>query len=58
MGFFERWEIVLGDPLDALFQLKPLEPSPDFALGREFVVKTPRRKGIGDEAWSVASGRP
>jgi U5 small nuclear ribonucleoprotein component len=73
MAFFERWDIVPGDPLDASFQLKPLEPSPDYALGREFVVKTRRRKGIGDEvdvskyadrellieiARSVTSGRP
>jgi U5 small nuclear ribonucleoprotein component len=49
LSFFERWDIVPGDPLDASFRLKALEPSPDFALGREFVVKTRRRKGLGDE---------
>jgi U5 small nuclear ribonucleoprotein component len=49
LSFFEPWDIVPGDPLDGSFRLKPLEPSPAFALGREFVVKTRRRKGLPDD---------
>jgi U5 small nuclear ribonucleoprotein component len=46
---FEKWDVVPGDPLDASYQLRPLEPAPNPALAREFVVKTRRRKGLGDE---------
>jgi U5 small nuclear ribonucleoprotein component len=49
LSFFKEWGIVPGDPLRSEIRLKPLEPSPDFALAREFVVKTRRRKGLGDE---------
>ena len=49
LSFFDRWGIVPGDPLDSSTILKPLEPSPDFALARDFVVKTRRRKGLGDD---------
>ena len=49
LSFFHRWDLVPGDPLDSSAILKPLEPSPDFALSRDFVVKTRRRKGLSDD---------
>jgi U5 small nuclear ribonucleoprotein component len=49
LSYFKEWALVPGDPLRSEIRLKPLEPSPDFALAREFVVKTRRRKGLGDE---------
>jgi U5 small nuclear ribonucleoprotein component len=49
LSYFEKWDVVPGEPLDASLQLRPLEPAPNQALAREFVVKTRRRKGLGDE---------
>jgi len=41
--------VVPGDPLDRSIILHPLEPSPVFALAREFMVKTRRRKGLSED---------
>ncbi|KAH0786323.1 hypothetical protein GPJ56_009709 [Histomonas meleagridis] len=49
LQFFNRWNLVPGDPLNTEIQLRPLEPSPDFALSYEFVLKTRRRKGLSEE---------
>lgn len=49
LSYFSKWEIVPGDPLDSTIILRPLEPSVDEALAREFVVKTRRRKGQSEE---------
>ena len=46
---FDHWNIAPGDPLDTSIALKPLEPSPASHLAREFVLKTRRRKGLGDQ---------
>eukprot|EP01101_Sappina_pedata_P011403 TRINITY_DN7677_c0_g1_i1.p1 TRINITY_DN7677_c0_g1~~TRINITY_DN7677_c0_g1_i1.p1 ORF type:complete len:978 (+),score=435.62 TRINITY_DN7677_c0_g1_i1:64-2997(+) len=46
---FDHWAIVPGDPLDKSVNLRPLEPSPAPHLAREFMVKTRRRKGLGDD---------
>lgn len=46
---FYKWSIVPGDPLDKSQIFRPLEVSPTFAMAREFVVKTRRRKGLSDE---------
>lgn len=45
LSFFSRWDLVPGKPLDSSIVLRPLEPSPEFALAREFVVKSRRRRG-------------
>lgn len=44
--WFSHWERVDGDPLDATYQIKPLEPAPKHFLSRDFTVKTRRRKGM------------
>lgn len=46
---FDHWAVVPGDPLNADVILHPLEPSVSAALARDFMVKTRRRKGLGDE---------
>lgn len=46
---FDHWAIVPGDPLDKDVILHPLEPSPPIALARDFMLKTRRRKGLGDD---------
>lgn len=48
-SFFDRWDVVPGDPLDKSIVLRPLEPSPIEALAREFMVKTRRRKGLRED---------
>eukprot|EP00924_Labyrinthula_sp_SR-Ha-C_P002490 snap_masked-scaffold_16-processed-gene-6.82-mRNA-1 protein AED:0.04 eAED:0.07 QI:0/0/0/1/1/1/2/0/1007 len=48
MQFFDSWSVVPGDPLDENIIFKPLEPSRPVELAREFVLKTRRRKGLGD----------
>jgi len=45
---FDHWSLVPGNPLDENIVLRPLEPSRPFELAREFMVKTRRRKGLGD----------
>nr|CAG4711326.1 unnamed protein product [Naegleria fowleri] len=46
---FDHWDIVPGDPLDTSIVITPLEPSPLYALAREFLLKTRRRKGLSDQ---------
>jgi hypothetical protein len=40
---------VLGDPMDSSIKLRPLEPAAGQALARDLVLKTRRRKGLGDQ---------
>ncbi|KAF8963961.1 P-loop containing nucleoside triphosphate hydrolase protein [Flammula alnicola] len=46
---FDHWSIVPGDPTDASIKLRPLEPASGQALARDLVLKTRRRKGLGDQ---------
>ncbi|KAF1743702.1 hypothetical protein MXB_5574, partial [Myxobolus squamalis] len=46
---FDHWQLVSGDPLDKSIVIKPLEPQPATHLGREFMVKTRRRKGLSED---------
>lgn len=46
---FERWSVVPGDPLDKSVKLRPLEMAGAGATARDFVVKTRRRKGLGED---------
>lgn len=39
-----HWEIVPGDPLDKSVTILPLEASSGYALARDFMLKTRRRK--------------
>lgn len=39
----------LGDPVDSSIKLRPLEPASGQALARDLVLKTRRRKGLGDQ---------
>ncbi|KAJ2580143.1 U5 small nuclear ribonucleoprotein component, partial [Coemansia sp. RSA 1804] len=47
--YFDHWQIVPGDPLDKDTVLRPLEPSSGHQLARDFMLKTRRRKGLGDD---------
>ena len=38
-----------GDPTDTSIKLRPLEPASGQALARDLVLKTRRRKGLGDQ---------
>ena len=38
-----------GDPLDKSVKILPLEPSSGFALARDFMLKTRRRKGLSED---------
>ena len=49
LSYFLKWDLVPGKPLDSSIVLRPLEPSPDFALAREFVVKSRRRRGQSED---------
>ncbi|CDF39943.1 Elongation factor Tu GTP-binding domain-containing protein 2 [Chondrus crispus] len=49
MQVFDHWGVVPGDPLDKTVELRPLEPSGRRELARECMLKTRRRKGMGDE---------
>lgn len=49
MQVFDHWGLVPGDPLDKTVVLRPLEPSGRRELARECMLKTRRRKGMGDE---------
>ncbi|EIN14356.1 u5 small nuclear ribonucleo protein component [Punctularia strigosozonata HHB-11173 SS5] len=46
---FDHWAIVPGDPTDTSIKLRPLEPASGQALARDLVLKTRRRKGLGDQ---------
>jgi len=46
---FDHWSIVPGDPTDTSVRLRPLEPASGQALARDLVLKTRRRKGLGDQ---------
>lgn len=46
---FSHWQMVPGDPLDKSIILKPLEPNPLPHLARDFMIKTRRRKGLGED---------
>lgn len=50
MSVFHEWRIVPGDPLDKSIDryLTPLEPQHTKHLAREFLLKTRRRKGLGE----------
>lgn len=39
----------VGDPTDSSIMLRPLEPATGQALARDLVLKTRRRKGLGDQ---------
>lgn len=39
----------LGDPTDTSIKLRPLEPASGQALARDLVLKTRRRKGLGEQ---------
>ncbi|KAJ2160762.1 hypothetical protein GGF46_002008 [Coemansia sp. RSA 552] len=47
--YFDHWQVVPGDPLSKDVVLQPLEPSSGQQLARDFMLKTRRRKGLGDE---------
>jgi U5 small nuclear ribonucleoprotein component len=40
---------IIGDPTDSSIVLRPLEPAAGQALARDLVLKTRRRKGLGDQ---------
>lgn len=40
---------IVGDPTDTSIKLRPLEPASGQALARDLVLKTRRRKGLGDQ---------
>lgn len=46
---FDHWNLVPGDPMDSSVVLRPLEPARPVELAREFMIKTRRRKGLGEE---------
>lgn len=46
---FDHWQVVPGDPLDRTIKLIPLEPSPAPYLARDLLLKTRRRKGLGED---------
>lgn len=45
----DSWQVVSGDPLDSSIKLVPLEPAGAPHLARDYLVKTRRRKGLGEE---------
>jgi len=49
--FFDRWDIVPGNPLDYRRdkELKALEPATGEQLARDFMLKTRRRKGLVED---------
>jgi len=46
---FARWDAVPGDPLDEHAFIPQLKPAPFNSLARDFVTKTRKRKGIGQD---------
>ena len=49
LSSFDHWALVPGNPLDSSIVLKPLEPAPTAHLARDFMMKTRRRKGLGED---------
>ncbi|KAK7465300.1 hypothetical protein VKT23_005279 [Stygiomarasmius scandens] len=49
LQMFDHWSVVPGDPTDTSIKLRPLEPASGQALARDLVLKTRRRKGLGDQ---------
>ncbi|KAH8835020.1 Calreticulin family-domain-containing protein [Flagelloscypha sp. PMI_526] len=49
LQLFDHWQIVPGDPCDSSIKLRPLEPASGQALARDLVLKTRRRKGLGEQ---------
>lgn len=49
--YFERWDVVPGNPLDGKSDkgMRALEPAAGEQLARDFMLKTRRRKGLVDE---------
>lgn len=47
--FFDKWQVVPGDPLDKDVFIPKLRPAPVSSLARDFVVKTRKRKGLTGE---------
>jgi len=45
----ELEQFLQGDPTDTSIKLRPLEPASGQALARDLVLKTRRRKGLGDQ---------
>jgi U5 small nuclear ribonucleoprotein component len=43
------YRMLKGDPTDTSIKLRPLEPASGQALARDLVLKTRRRKGLGDQ---------
>lgn len=41
--------VATGDPTDTSIKLRPLEPASGQSLARDLVLKTRRRKGLGDQ---------
>lgn len=46
--YIDKWDVI-GDPTDTSIKLRPLEPASGQALARDLVLKTRRRKGLGDQ---------
>lgn len=46
---FNHWKVIPGDPLDRNVVLRPLEAAGRRELAREVMIKTRRRKGLGDD---------
>ncbi|KAF7783990.1 hypothetical protein Agabi119p4_155 [Agaricus bisporus var. burnettii] len=49
LQIFDHWSAIPGDPMDTSIKLRPLEPASGQALARDLVLKTRRRKGLGDQ---------
>jgi small GTP-binding protein len=47
--FFDKWQVVPGDPLDKEAFIPKLKPAPINFLARDFVMKTRKRKGLTGE---------
>ena len=47
--YFDKWQVVPGDPLDKDIFIPKLKPAAPHALARDFVVKTRKRKGLTGE---------
>lgn len=48
-NIFNKSRTRSGDPTDTSIKLRPLEPASGQALARDLVLKTRRRKGLGDQ---------
>lgn len=49
LSWFSEWRIVESNPLDNSVSLMPLRPAPLSYLGRDFVLKTRRKKGMSED---------